>query len=101
MVLSNKSQWKKARWQTTESSEIIIEKSKENLDKRNVSVITKTIRPNVIIKSENINENNTQGKQWLIKSICLMIMCIIILITFFLSLKTYNMVHELSNYILP
>ena len=69
-----------------------------------VSVITKTTTPKVVIQSENIpnNENflnKSYDKHLLLKLICFVIMCIILLMTFFLSLKTYNSVNELSDYI--
>ena len=69
----------------------------------NVSVFTKTTTPKVIIKSENIDSNNTfqninRSKHKLLKFICSIIMCLIILMTFFLSLKTYDTVNELSKY---
>ena len=67
----------------------------------NVSVITKTTTPKVVIQSEDItnNDNILEDKHLLLKLICFVIMCIILLMTFFLSLKTYNTVNELSDYI--
>lgn len=75
-----------------------------NVDKEpsNVSVITKTTAPKVIIQSENMNEqslNENNDKHLFLKLICFVIMCIILLMTFFLSLKTYNSINELSDYI--
>ena len=75
-----------------------------NVDKEpsNVSVITKTTAPKVIIQSENMNEqslNKNNDKHLFLKLICFVIMCIILLMTFFLSLKTYNSINELSDYI--
>lgn len=67
-----------------------------------VSVFTKTTNPKVIIESEQIKnkcyEKTNRNKHKLLKFLCLVIMCTIILITFFLSLKTYNTVKELSEY---
>lgn len=64
----------------------------------NVSVITKTTNPRVVVQRESTNDM----KNWLdyrrhnlIKFVCLIVMCVIILITFFLSLKTYNIVNSL------
>lgn len=73
-------------------------------DPSNVSVITKTTAPKVIIQSENITNNEDivnkiSNKHLLLKFICLVIMCIILLMTFFLSLKTYNAVNDLSEYV--
>lgn len=67
----------------------------------NVSVITKTTTPKVVIQSENVNNNNKvlEDKHLLLKLVCFVIMCIILLMTFFLSLKTYNAVNELSDYV--
>ena len=73
-----------------------------NKESSNVSVITKTTAPKVIIQSENVNRkqlDQINNKHLLLKLICFIIMCIILLITFFLSLKTYNSVNELTNYI--
>jgi Fe2+ transport system protein B len=73
-------------------------------DPSNVSVITKTTAPKVIIQSENITNNEDivnqiSDKHLLLKFICFVIMCIILLMTFFLSLKTYNAVNDLSEYV--
>lgn len=70
----------------------------------NVSVITKTTTPKVVIQSEKVSNNENvlneiNDKHLLLKLICFVIMCIILLMTFFLSLKTYNAVNELSDYI--
>ena len=67
----------------------------------NVSVITKTTTPKVVIQSENVNNNNKvlEDKHLLLKLVCFVIMCIILLMTFFLSLKTYHAVNELSDYV--
>ena len=67
----------------------------------NVSVITKTTTPKVVIQSENVNNNNKvlEDKHLLLKLVCFVIMCIILLMTFFLSLKTYNAVNGLSDYV--
>ena len=84
-------------------SEKKIETSNEN--ENNVSVFTKTTNPKVIIQSENLGEKlnlfaQNIDKHQILKLCCLIIMSIILLMTFFLSLKTYNAVNELSNYIL-
>ena len=67
-----------------------------------VSVFTKTINPKLIIESEKIkdkcSEQTNRSKHKLLKFLCLVIMCSIVLITFFLSLRTYNTVKELSEY---
>lgn len=69
----------------------------------NVSVITKTTTPKVVIQSENVNNNNLlneiNDKHLLLKLICFVIMCVILLMTFFLSLRTYNAVNQLSDYV--
>ena len=73
-------------------------------DSSNISVITKTTTPKVIIQSESITNNEDivnqiSNKHLLLKFICFVIMCIILLMTFFLSLKTYNAVNDLSEYV--
>ncbi len=86
------------------ASEIVEEKKINNSSESNISVLTKTTNPKVVINSEdfkNCDENLTiQKKNKLLKTVCFMIICIIILMTFFISLKTYNMVNELSYYIM-
>lgn len=69
----------------------------------NVSVFTKSRDPKVIIKSENLNDNcdsiphQKLCNHKILKFICLIVMCIIVLMTFFLSLSTYNTVSKLSH----
>ena len=68
----------------------------------NVSVITKTTAPKVVVQSEKVNQKHLSeinDKHLLLKLICFVIMCIILLMTFFLSLKTYNAMNELSDYV--
>ena len=77
---------------------------KAKKDQSNVSVITKTTTPKVVIQSENVSKNEEllneiNYKHLLLKLVCFIIMCVILLMTFFLSLKTYNEVNELSDYI--
>lgn len=66
----------------------------------NVSVFTKTSNPKVIIQTDNINESVKQKNENInqiniIKNLCAIIICLIILITFFLSFKTYIMMNNL------
>lgn len=77
---------------------------KTERDQSNVSVITKTTTPKVVIQSEKVSNkenlsNEISDRHLLLKLICFVIMCIILLMTFFLSLKTYNTVNELSDYV--
>jgi len=88
------------------ASDIIEEKRINNSSEHSISVLTKTTKPKVIINSEdfknsseNLSMHNPKNHK-LLKTVCFMIVCIIILITFFLSLKTYNTVNELSYYIM-
>ena len=78
-------------------SDVVLEKKTHNNSDTNVSVFTKTTNPNVIINSENTNsyKNYCIHKHRILKSFCLIVLGVIILITFFLSLKTYNTVNEL------
>ena len=81
----------------------IQEKEIERTSENNVSVFTKTITPKVVIQSENIDNSlfsENINKHQILKICCLIIMSIILLMTFFLTLKTYNAVNELSEYIL-
>lgn len=74
-------------------------KQSSNVTEAGVSVITKTTNPKVLIQSENFDKNPYAEHQ-LLKFICMIVMCTIILITFFVSIKTYNLVQELSNHII-
>ena len=85
------------------SSSSIQEEEIEHTSKNGVSVFTRTTSPKVVIQSENVNHNlltPNLDKHQILKICCLIIMSIILLMTFFLSLRTYNAVNELSEYIL-
>lgn len=88
------------------TSDIIEEKKIGSSSESNISVLTKTTNPKIIVNSEDFKDSynelphHNRKKHKLLKSICFMIICIIILMTFFLSLKTYNIVNELSYYIM-
>lgn len=78
-------------------SDVVVEKKVAGSSDANVSVFTKTTRPNIVINSEDVTVCRGQNihKHKILKSVCLIVMGIIILMTFFLSLKTYNTVNEL------
>ena len=83
-------------------SEGVTEKKISNDSNVGVSVFTKTTTPKVVIQSEKMDNAGIYQnvcKHRIIKSACLIIMGIIILMTFFLALKTYNSVNELSDYV--
>ena len=96
--------------QNKSNIETFIKKSTPNFPEKEVSVITKTTKPQVMIQSEKIDRSQenliqnwtilTNDKNHLIKFCCIIITWIIILLTFFLSLKTYNMIKDLYNIIL-
>jgi len=69
------------------------------LSEKNVSVITKTNTPKIIVQSEQITstskESNTKYKHEILPFLLKITMCLIVLITFFLSIKTYNIVNQL------
>lgn len=93
---------KKVRAKTTKQWNSSTSKQVISSSDTSVSVFTKTTNPKVIVKSENIRDEyhwkGSRNKHKILKFLCLIIMCLIILITFFLSLKTYNTVSELSEY---
>ena len=97
-----KNEWKSKTQKAIRMSNKFDDEKSTNSSNTNVSVFTRTTNPKVIIESENVNWSfewkEHHGKHKLLKFICMMIMCLIILMTFFLSLKTYNMVHNLSEY---
>ena len=67
----------------------------------NPSVITKTRNPKVVVNTETINEENNIWCQCcycrhkFIISLCLIVMWVVMLATFFISLKTYNIINSL------
>ena len=81
---------------------ISIKKNTSDSSGNNVSVITKTTKPQIIIQSEKIGDktNIYPNKHKLIKFCCMIILCIIILLTFFLTLKVYNMLSDIHNIII-
>lgn len=88
------------------TSAVVTEKKHADNSEANVSVFTKTTNPKIIIKSENLKNNDNvflwqkQNKYNMLIFFCFIIMCIIILATFFLSLQTYNTVNKLAEYII-
>ena len=79
---------------------LAIQEKTENVKESHSSVITKSTKPKVVIQSENIENSCPCNKDKTIKSMLLIVICIIILITFFISLKTYNMANEIYQYLL-
>ena len=79
---------------------LAIQEKTENVNENHSSVITKSTKPKVVIQSENIENSCPPNKNKTIKSMLLIVICIIILITFFISLKTYNMANEIYQYLL-
>ena len=80
------------------TSNLTIQTKKERTEENSSSVITKSTNPKVIIQSENFEGRHSYNKHKLMKFVLFIVICIIILITFFLSLKTYNTVNELYNH---
>ena len=81
-------------------SEVVTEKKEVDNARTEVSVFTKTTNPKVIIQSENVDSSGHCQKQSfcghkVLKTICLIILGIVVLINFFLALKTYNIINEL------
>lgn len=105
MIANPKSKLRQAKSkENNETSNVAIEKAVEkkvssNAQESEISVITKTTNPKVLIQSEAFSDNLCTKHQ-LLRFICMIVMCMIILITFFVSIKTYNLVQELSNYII-
>lgn len=99
---SSKTSFKKTRKSVNVKS--VNDSSRTNEDV-NVSVITKSTKPKVIVNSEEIKDNeyinlkrNEQSKViWMRKFLCSIIMWIIILITFFVSLKIYSITKEINE----
>lgn len=115
MKLEKEKTWIKRSWKNTVNkkstkkdwtTKIVTDKNQTINPETNVSVFTKTTNPKVVIKTENFenNWNNYSNKNYdkhkILGFACLIIMCIIILATFFLSMHTYNTVNELAEYIM-
>ena len=100
MIANSKSKSNTKKTSNKTNDEILQLKTEK--DSSNVSVITRTTSPKVVVQSERMNEtslNEINDKHILLKLVCFVIMCVILLMTFFLSLKTYNAVNELSDYV--
>lgn len=66
-----------------------------------VSVITKSTKPNVVIQAEKFESKNSinTDEKMIFTQICMFVVGIIILLTFFLSLKTYKIVNQNNDII--
>lgn len=88
------------------ASSVVTEKKHSDNSEANVSVFTKTTSPKIVVKSENLKNNDNmflwqkQNKYNMLILFCFIIMCIIILATFFLSVQTYDTVNKLAEYII-
>ena len=81
-------------------SEVITEKKLSNDSTPSVTVFTKTTTPKVVVQSEDTNcytpyVHHSQTYR-IFKSVCLIVLWIIILMTFFLNLKIYQIINESS-----
>lgn len=80
-------------------SEVAAKNRNEHIE-TGVSVFTKTTNPKVVVQSEKVSDSvsfknqNICGHRFL-KSICLIILAVILLVIFFLTIRTYNTVNEL------
>lgn len=87
-------------------SDVVVTEKNVKTPESDVSVFTKTTNPKVVVKSENlkgrcdVSLQKCHCKHKILKCLCFVILCIIVLMTFFLALKTYNTVNELADYIL-
>lgn len=100
MISNNKSSWKTKK--TTPKQVETTNSQTTQASDSSVSVITKTTNPKIVIQSENFdgNDQRISYKHTLLKFICSIVMCTIILITFFISIKTFDMVKDLAHYII-
>lgn len=96
--------WSSPRSEKKQDSVFEVTKEKNSdSNEANVSVFTKNRNSKVIVWSENLNNNydslsyQNRNKHKFIKFLCVMIMCLIVLMTFFLSLSTYNTINKLSH----
>jgi hypothetical protein len=112
MKLEKEKNWTKRPWKNTVNkkstkkdwtTKVVTDKNQTTNPETNVSVFTKTTNPKVIIKTESLENNylcKIHDKHKVLRFLCFVIICIIILATFFLSLHTYNTVNELAKYIM-
>ena len=82
-------------------SDVVVKKKVSNNSEMGVSVFTKTTNPKVVVQSENLDTTKAFQNQnicWrrFLKSTWMIVMSIIVLMTFFLALKMYSIVSELS-----
>ena len=108
MKTDRKGKWIAEKWlDDFNTKERVWSQSDTFLDKNvtgsSVSVFRKTTSPKVIIESDEINSCTCKSRNThkVLGVLCFMVICLIILMTFFLSLKTYNMVNEMSQHTPP
>lgn len=105
-MATTKTGWKTKKSSVSKASKreavsgVVAKKNVSSCHDSDVSVFTKTTGPKVVVQSENVQSSDmctSQNirKHRILKSVFMIVMGIIILMTFFLSLKTYNAVNEL------
>lgn len=102
-MITTKQVWKSKKNSKVEVSkrDNISEVDIKNNPETNVSLLTKRTGPSVIIQSENMDTHfdyKNIRKRRILKSICMIVLGIIIMMTFFLSLRTYNIVTNMNCY---
>lgn len=102
MVTNKKIGWKVEKNRQSQTEIKKNDNTTEDISETNVSVITKTTNPRIVVQSENLDKDHKLNlhEHTLLKFICLIIMCVIVLITFFISIKTFDMVKDLTHYII-
>ena len=78
-----------------------VENIKENQNEADVSVFTKSTNPKVVVWSEKFNNENVKFHcdgwcSWkIVKFVFMIVMSSLLIITFFVSIKTYHIVENL------
>lgn len=99
MKAEQKTKSKKVITKKLSSKSGVVENEKREQTESNVSVFTRSTNPKVVVWAEKVsNEKSCCNRQcsWrIIKFVFMVVMSILLIITFFVSLRTYHIVENL------
>ena len=77
----------------------VVENIKKGQSESSVSVFTRSVNPKVVVWAEKVNNENlccNRQCSWkIIKFVFMVVMSILLIITFFVSLRTYHIIENL------
>ncbi len=99
MRTEQKSKSKKSVTKKLSNESEVIENVKKEPTESNVSVFTRSTNPKVVVWAEKVNNEkscyNRQCSWRIMKFVFMVVMSILLIITFFISLRTYHIVENL------